>query len=76
MNWLVHIHVKDKYTLDEPEVSEGEGEGVLARRLYVFRTMFMYLAHVWSLFNFMLELCLCMKFIELYVCTMFMYGVY
>ena len=43
MNWLVHIHVKDKYTLNK---LEGEGEGVLARRLYVFRTMFMYLAHV------------------------------
>jgi len=73
MNWLVHIHVKDKYTLNK---LEGEGEGVLARRLYVFRTMFMYLAHVWSLFNFMLELCLCMECIEVYVCTMFMYEVY
>jgi len=50
MNWLVHILVKDKYTLDE---REGQGEGVLARKVYVFRTMFMYLAHVWSLFKFM-----------------------
>jgi len=52
-------------------VSEGEGEGVLARRVYVFCTMFMYLAHVCSLFNFMLELCLCMEFIQVYVGTMF-----
>ena len=42
MNWLVHIRVKDKYTLDEREVSEGKG--VLVRRVlcieYVFGTMF------------------------------------
>ena len=69
---LARTHrVKDKYTLDKREVSEGEGEGVLVRRVYVFRTMFIYLAHVWSLFNFMLELCLCMEFIQVYVGTMF-----
>jgi len=62
MNWLEHIRVKDKYTLNEREVSEGEGKGVLVRRVlfieYVFGTMFMYSIYwyfyVCSLFKFML----------------------
>jgi len=29
MNWLAHIHVKDKYTVDDTEVVEGEGRLVL-----------------------------------------------
>ena len=28
-NWLARIHVKDKYTVDDPEVAEGEGRLVL-----------------------------------------------
>jgi len=30
MNWLAHIHVKDKYTVDNTEVAEGEGRLVLS----------------------------------------------
>jgi len=29
MNWLAHIHVKDKYIVDDTEVAEGEGRLVL-----------------------------------------------
>jgi len=70
INWLGHIRVKDKYTLDERAMSEGEG--VIVRRVlfieYVFNTMFMYsvywyYVYVCSLFKFMLVPCLCMQFV-------------
>jgi len=84
MNWLAHIHVKDKYIIDDTKLAEGEGRLVLrvlcvpdmylspCLCIHYIRTWFMYSVCWYLVYVFsMLVLFHCIQ----YVGTWFMYSV-